>query len=220
MRINYWIILVLSSFQIKAQDTKYGNWLMYFGNQQINEYWNIHNEIQYRNYNYVGDLEQLMFRGGLGYNLSENNNNILIGFAYVISEPYIEGTKNEKITEKRLFQQFITKQSFNNIVLQHRYRVEQRFIEDEYNARFRYLIGIQVPLSGFEVRDRPFYLSFYNELFVKTTPENMFDRNRVYGALGYSVFKHIRIEAGVMSQILQDNSRKQFQIAVYNNLPF
>ena len=30
----------------------------------------------------IGDLEQLVLRTGIGYNLTENNNNVLLGFAY------------------------------------------------------------------------------------------------------------------------------------------
>ena len=71
-----------------AQQTDIGNWFLYLGNQKINNRWNWHNEVQYRNYNFAGDLEQLLLRTGIGYDLSENNNNVLLGYVYVYSEPY------------------------------------------------------------------------------------------------------------------------------------
>ena len=43
-----------------AQKNEVGNWFIYFGNQKINDKWNWHNEIQYRNFNPVGDIEQLL----------------------------------------------------------------------------------------------------------------------------------------------------------------
>ncbi|MFN6079188.1 MAG: DUF2490 domain-containing protein, partial [Bacteroidota bacterium] len=52
-----------------AQNTSTGNWIQYFGNKKINEKWNWWHEVQYRNYNAVGDLEQLLIRTGLGYNI-------------------------------------------------------------------------------------------------------------------------------------------------------
>ena len=52
-----------------AQPAGLGNWMIYFGNYQINEKWNLHHEVQWRNYNMAGDLEQLLLRTGLGYNL-------------------------------------------------------------------------------------------------------------------------------------------------------
>lgn len=63
----------------QAQDSNLGNWLIYIGNKKINQNWNIHNEVQYRNYNAIGDLEQLLLRTGLGYTFNEGKNNFLIG---------------------------------------------------------------------------------------------------------------------------------------------
>ena len=62
-----------------AQTSDFGNWLIYIGNKKINEKWNIHNEIQYRNYNLIGDLEQLLL-SGVGYNIHENINLTRIRF--------------------------------------------------------------------------------------------------------------------------------------------
>ena len=63
-----------------SQDSDFGNWLLYIGDKKLDSKWNIHNEVQYRNYNAIGDLEQLLLRTGIGYNLTENNNNILLTF--------------------------------------------------------------------------------------------------------------------------------------------
>ncbi|HRA72384.1 MAG TPA: DUF2490 domain-containing protein, partial [Flavobacterium sp.] len=131
-----------------AQNTDTGNWFLYFGNQKINNRWNWHNEVQYRNYNFAGDLEQLLLRTGIGYNLSENNNNVLLGYAYVHSEPYIAGTDEKSNTnEHRIFQQFITKEKFGRVNIQHRYRFEQRFIEDDFKMRLRYFLSLNVPIN-------------------------------------------------------------------------
>ena len=79
---SFCILLVLFlTANGNAQSTDIGNWFLYFGNQKINNRWNWHNEVQYRNYNFAGDLEQLLLRTGIGYNLTENNNNVLLGFA-------------------------------------------------------------------------------------------------------------------------------------------
>ena len=105
---------------LNAQDNNFGNWLMYFGNKKIDTKWNIHNEVQYLNYNVIGDLEQLLLRTGLGYSLSENNN-LLLGYGYILSENYNGDTDNKiQVNEHRIYQQFITKQRFNGISLQHR----------------------------------------------------------------------------------------------------
>src|SRR5664279_2673511 len=91
IKLFYSLFLFLFSFapvKLHAQKSDVGSWFIYFGNQQINKKWNWWNEVQYRNYNFIGDLEQLVFRTGIGYNLTENNNNVLLGYAFIYSEPY------------------------------------------------------------------------------------------------------------------------------------
>ncbi|WP_299184227.1 DUF2490 domain-containing protein, partial [uncultured Chryseobacterium sp.] len=113
-----------------AQESDLGAWYMYFGNNKINNKLNWHNEVQYRNFDAGGDLEQLLIRTGIGYDLTENNNNILLGYGFILSQPYINGEKTENI-EHRIFQQYITKQKFGRFNLQHRYRLEERFLQDD-----------------------------------------------------------------------------------------
>ncbi len=53
------IIFLILPVLVVAQDSDFGNWLIYIGNKKLNTKWDIHNEVQYRNYNAIGDLEQL-----------------------------------------------------------------------------------------------------------------------------------------------------------------
>ena len=80
------IFLLLFTIALHAQKSNTGNWFIYFGNQKINNKWNWHNEVQYRNFNFMGDLSQLLVRTGIGYNLTENNNNILLGYGFINSQ--------------------------------------------------------------------------------------------------------------------------------------
>ncbi|RYZ00489.1 MAG: DUF2490 domain-containing protein [Chitinophagaceae bacterium] len=203
-----------------AQPGDVGTWYQYFGSQKISKRWNWHNEVQYRNYNIFGDLEQLLLRTGFGYNLSENNNNLLAGYGYILSEPYVAGTgEKTRTTEHRFFEQFITRQRFGRVYLQHRYRAEQRLIEDQdLRWRFRYFLSANVALSKKELSKGALYLSAYNEIFVNGS-RPAFDRNRVYGALGYCFSPELRLELGYMSQIQEARQRPQVQVAFFNNLP-
>ena len=197
-----------------AQDSNFGNWMIYFGNKQLNSKWNLHHEVQYRNYNAIGDLEQLLLRTGLGYNLTDNTN-ILMGYGYILSENYIANTDEKfQVNEHRIYQQLITKQKFKNITIQHRYRFEQRFVEDDFKLRFRYFLGVNAPLSKKETNK--WYLSAYNELFINTE-SSVFDRNRLYGGLGYKINNSVRMELGYMNQFFETSSRDQFNIITFVN---
>ncbi|QIY89545.1 DUF2490 domain-containing protein [Chryseobacterium gallinarum] len=211
-------LLSLGSVSLYAQKNELGAWYMYFGNNKISKKLNWHNEIQYRNFDAIGDLEQLLIRTGIGYDLTENNNNVLLGYGFILSQPYINGEKKENI-EHRIFQQYITKQKFGRFNLQHRYRLEERFLEDDFRMRFRYMLGLNIPITQKEMLPKTFYASVYNEIFLHFDSP-VFDRNRVYGALGYVINKNMRIEAGYMNQLQENRNRGQIQIGFYNNIPF
>ena len=205
------LAFLLIAFNVKAQESGPGNWLIYIGSKQLNSKWNLHHEIQYRNYNIIGDLEQLLIRTGLGYNIGSRSN-VLLGYGYINSENFT-GNGDDQLTveEHRIFQQFITKQNIGSVSLQHRYRFEQRFVESDFRTRFRYFLGINVPF-----KDSKYYLSAYNEIFLNGE-SNVFDRNRIYGGLGYKVKKGIKIELGYMSQVFETASRDQINIITFVN---
>ncbi len=213
------ILLLLFPVTIFAQDSNLGNWIIYFGNKQLNPKFNIHHEVQYRNYNAVGDLEQLLLRTGLGYNLTENNNNLLVGYGYILSENYI-GDTDEKVSinEHRIYQQFITKQQIGRVGVQHRYRFEQRFIEDaDFRLRLRYFLSLNLPLNRKEIIDKTLYFSTYNEIFLNTE-QNVFDRNRLYGGLGFKLNNSLKFELGYMNQFLGNSTnRDQLNVITFFN---
>ena len=201
----------------RAQESDLGNWLIYIGSKKLEGKWNLHNEIQYRNYDAVGDLEQLLLRTGIGYNLSENNNNLLLGYGFIKSENYAaNGLDKITVNEHRIFQQFTSKQKVGKLSLTHRYRFEQRFVEDDFKARFRYFLAFKLPFKGTEEAPSKYYLSAYNEIFLNTK-SSVFDRNRVYGGLGYQLNKNVRLEAGYMNQFFESGGRDQINLITFVN---
>ncbi|MGB1004082.1 MAG: DUF2490 domain-containing protein [Salibacteraceae bacterium] len=197
----------------KAQESDLGNWLIYFGNKKLNKKWNIHNEVQYRNYNAIGDLEQLLLRTGLGYTFNEGHSNALMGYGYILSENYVDGTDIKvSVNEHRVFQQFITKQKIGKVGLSHRYRFEQRFIESNFKMRFRYFFSINVPLTNKEKNN--YYVSGYNEIFLNTESP-VFDRNRLYFGLGLKFTENLKLEMGYMNQFFENGGRDQLNIMTF-----
>ena len=132
--IFFLLVLVTFPSILYSQNSSLGNWLIYIGNWKVNPDFNWHHEIQYRNYNAIGDLEQLLVRTGLGYDLTSNNNNFLLGYGYIFSQNYIPNTDDKAdINEHRIFQQFINWAKIGIISMQHRFRFEERFIREDSN---------------------------------------------------------------------------------------
>jgi len=185
--------------------------MIYFGNNKLNEKFNIHNEVQYRNYNAVGDLEQLLLRTGLGYNLTPDNNNLLLGYGFIRSENYQNLDTKLVLNEHRIYQQFITKQSFGRVIFSHRYRLEERFVADNFKMRFRYFLATNVALNHKLLVPNTIYLSAYNEIFINAKNQ-LFDRNRIYGGLGYKVSNNLKLEIGYMNQRFFVGNRDQINL--------
>jgi hypothetical protein len=199
-----------------AQESNFGNWLIYFGNKQINAKWNWHHEVQYRNYDAIGDLEQLLLRTGLGYNMSKKDN-LLLGYGFILSENYSSNSNiKEQVNEHRIYQQFITKQYLGHILLQHRFRFEERCVEADFKLRLRYFLGLNIPISKKVMIDNTIYVSAYNEIFINTKNE-MLDRNRLYGGIGYKLNGSVRFELGYMNQFFDSSSRDQLNMITFVN---
>ena len=175
--------------------------------------------MQYRLNQIPNQKSQLLLRAGLGYNLTESNNNILLGLAYVESNRD-EGDETITTThEKRIYQQYLCKQKVNNVFITHRVRLEERFIADDFGLRSRYFLSVQKPLNGKLLNRRSVYASCFNELFLDVKNQK-FDRNRFYTGIGFGVSDDIRLETGYLIQAQKNNTRGQFQLIVYNNLSF
>ncbi len=103
--------------------------------------------------------------------------------------------------------------------IQHRYRVEERFFPSDFQVRCRNFLAMNLPLTSKKIDKNAVYLSAYNERFLNHA-STVFYRNRLYCAVGYVFNKNLRSELGYMAQTLEKTNRNQFQIVVFNNLPF
>ncbi|MBP6755198.1 MAG: DUF2490 domain-containing protein, partial [Bacteroidia bacterium] len=193
-------------------------WFVYFGNQKINDKWNIQSDFQYRDYRFLGYRNQFLARGGLGYNLKPQNHNLLLGYAFIATDTYDEFDINTSTKiEKRIYQQYLYKNKIGSNLLTHRFRFEERFLPNEFGLRARYFISVQKPLGNKNMARNATYFSAYNELFVNIN-ETQFDRNRLYAGVGFSINESIRLETGYMIQTQKNRTKGQLQLIVYNNL--
>jgi hypothetical protein len=168
-------------------------------------------------YDFAGDMEQLLLRTAVTYKLSPEVQ-VAQGYGYVRSEPYISGTDEKRVTEEhRVYQQLILRQRWGRLNLQHRYRTEERFLAgNNFRLRFRYFLSANVCLNEKELKEGTLYLSAYNETFLHAD-KPVFDRNRLYGGLGYGISKSVRIEAGHMWQMQETITRPQLQVILWHN---
>lgn len=209
-------------------------WYNYFGTFKVSEKFGIHTEYQWRRDNIITDWQQSLLRVGVNYNL---NPRVLFraGYAWVETFSYGEYPINglgRDFTEHRIFEMLQLSHKEGLIDFSHRFMLEQRFVgryssatqttEDEFPLlnRVRYMLRIQFPLKGKEIKDKTPYVALYDEIFVgfgKNVNANIFDQNRIGVLLGYRFNKNIKIEGGYLNQTLQFGRQISGQNVFQNN---
>ena len=219
MKKVFILFILMSCYELNAQDDHTGAWFVYFGNQKFNNKLNIQSDFQYRIKQVLDQKSQVIYRAGLGYNLTPNNNNVLLGVAFVNTQFDDAIMIKTPLQEKRLYQQYLYKKNYNEYHTAHRFRLEERFFSNDFGLRARYFISLQKSLNGKSLNKYSIYASSFNELFIDLK-NTIFDRNRFYVGIGYALSKDLRIETGYMEQSQKNLSAGQFQFIVYNNLSF
>jgi hypothetical protein len=203
-----------------AQSAKTGNWTMFFGQLKVQDKWSIHAEVQHRDYGVADELEQLLLRTGLNYHASPTTR-LTAGYAHVTNYGDDEVIfQKPASTEHRAWEQLMMRHSFPGIGLEHRYRLEQRWISsaagDQYLNRVRYLLRVNIPLGKKTIEDKTPYLSFYDEIFLHLT-KTPFDRNRLYGGVGYQFNAKVNLQLGYLAQTTSASTRHSLQTSVFLN---
>ena len=242
MNRNLLIILVLTCFisnNVTGQNNRIKThenigWYNYFGTFKLSEKFGLHTEYQWRRDNYITEWQQSLLRVGVNYQL---NPRVLIraGYAWIETFPYGEIPINglgRDFTEHRSFQMVQLSHKEGIVDFSHRFMLEQRFVgryssasvekEDEFPLlnRMRYMVRLQVPLKGKEVKDKTPYIALYDEIFVgfgENVNANIFDQNRIGILLGYRFNKNIRIEGGYLNQTVQFGRQINGQNVFQNN---
>ncbi|WP_049764868.1 DUF2490 domain-containing protein [Robiginitalea biformata] len=212
------LLLILGANTLQAQvngEEKLGAWYMYFGMNQVAERWSIHTEAQFRFYETTDSFNQMLLRTGANYHISDEAI-ATFGYAYIDTDPTFEGDEAllNKITEHRIFQQFILKNTVSRFAFEHRYRLEQRFLNfdgpTETQHRARYRLQVTYPLGD------TFFLNWYDEVFLNLQG-NIFGQNRLYLALGAKLSPTLSVQAGYLKNHFSTAHYDRLQLGVFFN---
>jgi len=219
-------VLLPKSGEAQINEDKLGAWYMYFFNTTFKESsWGVQGDVQYRNWNIAGDLEQLLLRGGITYQHKQADVKLTLGYGNVTTGSY--GSDNSTTSESRIYQEVLFPVQFGNrLYTNHRFRYEQRFVENQdFRTRYRYNLFLNIALNKAEMDKGALYLALYNELFIngqRSTGDGntveIFDRNRFYAALGYMIKKGLKIQFGVMNQTTNNWRKNQLQVSFHQKI--
>jgi hypothetical protein len=195
-------------------ENELGAWYMYFGTNQVAEKLSIHSEAQFRYYETTSNFNQLLLRTGLNYHINPDAI-ATFGYAFISTDASFEEISNEvKSKENRIFQQFILKNKVGEFYFEHRYRLEQRFIDfgdfTDTQHRARYRLQVTLPLTN------TFFLNFYDEVFINLQDE-IFGQNRLYAAVGVKITENSSMQLGYLKNHFNTVNYDRIQLAVFFN---
>lgn len=214
----FWIVLTcFNGISAEAQENgedQLGAWYMYFGTNTLSDKFSLHSEAQFRYYEVSGRFNQLLLRTGLNYHLNASAIATL-GYGYIATDgSYAEPPAETNAIEHRIFQQFILKNTVGKVAVEHRYRLEQRFLDfrpgTDLEHRARYRLQLTLPLSG------AFFLNFYDEVFLNFQDE-IFGQNRAYAALGIKLSATSSLQLGYLKNHFRNAHFDRFQLGVFFN---
>ena len=207
--------LSLTSFFAQKQiDEQLHGWVVYQGNHKLNSHFDLHTEYQWRRADGFNDWQQSLTRIGLDYKLNPNCT-ISGGYAWIVSYPYGAQPIASKTNENRLWQQVVFKQTIGELQFQHRYRLEQRWIDTLFRQRIRYRAQCIIPLQKHYIgQGKGLFLNVNDEVFLgfgKGIGKNILDQNRLILALGYKFSPNLNIQMGYMNQFVIKSNGVQME---------
>lgn len=227
MNLKLSLLLILVSVSLSTaqiDQSKTGAWYMYFFNTQFkNSQFGLQGDLQYRNWNTIGDLEQLLIRTGVTYTPKDVNVLFTLGIANITTGDF--GDSNATTGETRFYQEALFPQKLGNrVYLNHRFRYEQRFVDhQDFRTRYRYNLFINLPVNKTSLEKNAVYVALYNEIFINGETNigdnrsvELFDRNRTYLGLGYVLKPSQRIQLGWMNQKTVLWGKGQLQLSFHH----
>ncbi len=236
------MIIASNTFSQKIISTQSHAWTMYTGNHRLTEKWGIHTEYQWRRSDFYEHWQQSLMRLGVDY-YGKGGAQYTIGYGWIESFAYGDQPIAKSFNEHRIWQQLILKSKYGKVDFQHRYRTEQRFLENwiknsdgtftrdgfNFRQRVRYRFMATVPLSRKEMLDNTLFLSLYDEVFLgfgSRIGKNILDQNRLSATLGWRFNKDFNIQLGYLNQyVIKSDGIKQernhtLQLGMTYNLDF
>ncbi|MGE7773652.1 DUF2490 domain-containing protein [Chitinophaga sp. NPDC101104] len=203
--------LLIQSASVVAQ-SQFTGWFANFSTFRIPDTkFSIHFDGQLRSSDEWETLQTFILRPGINYHVRKNMV-LTAGYALVGNR-----TLGDFFAEHRIWEQFIVNHNVGGFMpLQHRFRVEQRFIptvrahtgepekvETNVSHRVRYFVRGLLPFSGQAGFKKGMFGALQNEIFInfantRYANSHAFDQNRAYGAIGYRFSPKFDMEAGYL----------------------
>ena len=196
MRCWFTILLGISSTTLFAQTDTYGGLFPEMALSKIQGNWKYTLKIESQNYFYSSPaLDQWKYtkkqndlQGFIAHKITPLAS-LSVGYQYRMT--------NSEDNSHRLIEQLSFVQKSSLLRVGHRIRLDQTFLDEGLQLRFRYRLSLEIPLNGHSLDPKEFYLLAQDEPIMSFEPEKQDLENRLNTAIGYVFRNHSKIQSGI-----------------------
>lgn len=212
IKIILFIIPITVFSQNPTTEKSYSSWSSLIIDYTINNKVYIKNEAHFRRTDFLKNWQQILIRPSIHYKF---NTTLDFGIGYSFAKNY-RATHN--FNENNVWEQVTLSHTSGNSNFKHRFRFEQRFIEQfvevtpnvfkanetDYKMRFRYRFTFQIPL--FTVyNNTKIKAAVFDEIWLNTdsgiVPKSL-NQNWFYVGISYPILKNTSIGLGYMNDYM------------------
>ncbi|SHK55929.1 DUF2490 domain-containing protein [Chryseobacterium polytrichastri] len=205
MKIKLELIIILllgfcTSASAQSRDN-YNMWFQYLMTAELTDKSALTALSQYRSFDLGYDTRLFLVTAYVDYEVAKDVRPAA-GFMFLVLNSYNSDNSKKQRYEKRPFQQVSLGGRIGRTLVSHRFRVEERFIDnpDTFLVRLRYLISLRIPFNKAGEKEK-YYGILKNEIRMNVVKEDPFDSNRITAGIGIKTGKNSAIEVAFINQI-------------------
>ena len=208
------LVLILSmqlSFSQMTPEDKFGAWYMFDGTHKISAKFSVKTGFQLRSFEIVDNMNLLLYYTGANYELNKKVT-LTLAYCYLDIDRSFDFSGENHLYENRPYEQISYKQETFKLPVNHRLRLEHRFLNFNHNHktlhRFRYRLGTKINLN------KTFFIIANEEIFANLK-DQVFTENRFYVALGFNLSNSINIQLGYLNHELNKQNLNRLQMGLF-----
>jgi len=202
-------IFCLGNHLVEAQT---GSWNILNAKLTLDSSWQVSAEGQIRSLSFYNEFHYYEYKSALTYSISKTRS-ITTGIGSY--RTFLSGGNFRTpaaVKEIRSWLEFSMRDPGRILLLEHRYRIEQRYTNNGFRNRFRYRLGAILPLR----KKSDYFLAGWGEIFF-TNRQPYFERIRSSIVIGKK-FPAMTVHAGYLHQfdykINDETGRSFFQVSM------
>jgi predicted porin len=181
-------------------------------------------------FRFASDFQPMQHQARTALDIKINDHFSVVPVGYVYTWNYLYGEQPAafKNNEHRFWQQVMYKHNLGKIKVDHRVRIEERYIQvhsrsqdnmivdngySNKQIRFRYRVMARMPINADKIDSKTYFASVYDEVFASRGDVVTFhepDQNRIFAGLGYQLSPVFTVQGGLLYQMLiKSNGAKQ-----------